>query len=179
MKIIHLIAFCLRLPNEVLSDNILGERAIHRPLMSLTLCSESLDMLVILLRSALNGNKTLGNAEESEVLAQYTEAFRSVWYPTWVHLKVLPLPDTNRILAVDGLQLSWYSIQQICQFEICDSKIQNPEPFRLPIHQNDRWWKVKGCSWEDCLCATMPHHRLKFCKRCRQAIYCSLRCQTL
>lgn len=75
MKIIHLIAFCLRLPNEVLSDNILGERAIHRPLMSLTLCSESLDMLVILLRSALNGNKTLGNAEESEVLAQYTEAF--------------------------------------------------------------------------------------------------------
>lgn len=39
--------------------------------------------------------------------------------------------------------------------------------------------KSRGCSWIECLCfGERPNHRLRMCKRCTKAFYCSKKCQT-
>ena len=41
------------------------------------------------------------------------------------------------------------------------------------------WWKTAGCFWPGCICAgSKPYHKMRVCRVCLRAVYCSERCQS-
>lgn len=48
-----------------------------------------------------------------------------------------------------------------------------------PFDEGYPWYLVRPCNWNQCLCGKIPaDHRMKACKGCFRAFYCSTFCQT-
>lgn len=115
------------------------------------------------------------------------KAMRLIWYPTlyWLRntreLRVTSQrpPYTREADEIWKLAITnWKAAGEYLGLDESDSSVQNPTVYaHEPNTDSQLGWSPRSCAWRLCLCYGEPVHRMRVCKGCWRAHYCTKQCQ--
>ena len=101
-----------------------------------------------------------------------------IWHDTMESLRSIePTTKKQRSMKMVALE-TWQELGEICGLK--EGVDVTTVRLALPLSNLPYWRTPKRCFWGACACSTYkPAHRLRVCKGCWRALYCSTRCQSL
>lgn len=152
----------------------------QRATLILIFCPACLVRPLSLCRDAMT-TKFLGQSRARATVGlvrNVIETTRTVWYPILTRLRQLKAMRDHREQMWTYVVVLWEQFGQTCGLSSSDRLTREPVPWgsHLVKLQNPRSVR-RGCSLDSCMCMMAPSHKLKVCKGCWRAFYCSERCQ--